>query len=104
MPRNARHGLSSKQRNQSKSKDRVKIEKNTMASTKKTEDEKFSIRVEVASSKGPSNAKKVLVSKWVDYSSKYGIGAKLSNGCYAVLFNDSTKIVLHPNGFNFVYI
>ena len=84
----------------------MKIEKtkNTEASTKKTDDDKFQIKVEYASSKGPSNANKVLVSRFVDYSSKYGIGAKLSNGCYAVLFNDSTKIVLHPNGFNFVYI
>ena len=48
----------------------MKIEKNTQASTKKTEDDKFSIKVEIASSKGPSNANKILVSKWVDYSSK----------------------------------
>lgn len=82
----------------------MRIEKNTMASTKKTDDEKFQIQVEQACSKGPSNANKILVSKWVDYSTKYGIGALLSNGCYSVLFNDSTKIVLHPNGFNFVYI
>ena len=45
-----------------------------------------------------------MLTKWVDYSSKYGIGGKLSNGCYVVLFNDSTKMVLHKNCFNFVYI
>lgn len=28
----------------------------------------------------------------------------LSNGSYGVLFNDSTKIVLHPNLFHFDYI
>ena len=93
--------------NEAKSKERerekVKVER-TQASTKKTEDDKFQIKVEYASSKGPQNAQKVLVQKFVDYSSKYGIGAKLSNGCYAVLFNDSTKMVLHPNGFNFVYV
>ena len=28
----------------------------------------------------------------------------LSNGSYGVLFNDSTKIILHPNLFHFDYI
>ena len=28
----------------------------------------------------------------------------LSNGSYGVLFNDSTKIILHPNQFHFDYI
>ena len=38
------------------------------------------------------------VRKWVDYSSKYGLGYLLSNGSTGVFFNDSTKIVLHPKG------
>ena len=45
-----------------------------------------------------------LVTKFVDFSSKYGLGYMLSNGSYGVLFNDSTKIVLHPNLFHFDYI
>ena len=61
-------------------------------------------QLEYASTLSPSSCGKVLVTKWVDYTSKYGIGAKLSNGCYAVLYNDSTKMVLHKNSFNFVYI
>jgi polo-like kinase 1 len=40
----------------------------------------------------------------VDFSSKYGMGYKLSNGAYGVLFNDSTKIVLDPNHYHFDYI
>jgi polo-like kinase 1 len=40
----------------------------------------------------------------VDFSSKYGMGYKMSNGAYGVLFNDSTKIVLDPNCFHFNYI
>ena len=32
--------------------------------------------------------------KWVDYSSKYGLGYLLSNGSTGVFFNDSTKILL----------
>jgi len=34
------------------------------------------------------------VKKWVDYSSKYGLGYLLSNGATGVFFNDSTKILL----------
>jgi len=45
-----------------------------------------------------------LIVSYVDFSSKYGIGYKLSNGSYGVLFNDSTKIVLDPNQFHFDYI
>jgi len=36
------------------------------------------------------------VKKWVDYSSKYGLGYLLSNGATGVFFNDATKIVLDP--------
>jgi serine/threonine protein kinase len=34
----------------------------------------------------------VWVSRWVDYSKKYGLGYKLSNGCSGVFFNDATKV------------
>lgn len=34
------------------------------------------------------------VVKWIDYSLKYGLAYKLSNGTYGVLFNDNTKMVL----------
>ena len=36
------------------------------------------------------------VKKWVDYSSKYGLGYLLSNGFSGVFFNDSSKIILNP--------
>ena len=45
-----------------------------------------------------------LIVQFVDFSSKYGMGYKMSNGTYGVLFNDSTKIVLDPNCFHFNYI
>lgn len=45
-----------------------------------------------------------LILKYVDFSSKYGLGYKLSNGSYGVLFNDSTKIILDPNLFHFDYL
>jgi len=38
------------------------------------------------------------VSKWVDYSNKYGFGFQLSNDSIGVLFNDTSKIVLSPDG------
>lgn len=43
------------------------------------------------------------VKKWVDYSSKYGLGYLLSNNSTGVFFNDSTKIVIDPNGHSFYY-
>ena len=44
------------------------------------------------------------VKKWVDYSSKYGLGYLLSNGFSGVFFNDSSKIILNPNTNIFFYI
>lgn len=43
----------------------------------------------------PPNEKNtyVTVKKWIDYSSKYGIGYVLSNNIIGVYFNDSTKIL-----------
>lgn len=41
--------------------------------------------------------------QFVDFSTKYGVGYKLKNGSYGVLFNDSTKIVLDPSHFHFDY-
>ena len=54
--------------------------------------------------KGSDNLAEVSVKKWIDYSSKYGLGYILSNGHIGVYFNDSTKIIYRPNGANFIYI
>jgi polo-like kinase 1 len=43
-----------------------------------------------------SGKTEIYVKKWVDYSSKYGLGYLLSNGSTGVFFNDSTKIILDP--------
>jgi polo-like kinase 1 len=45
----------------------------------------------------------VWVKKWVDYSTKYGLGYLLSNNATGVFFNDSTKIVMDPDGKRFYY-
>ena len=44
------------------------------------------------------------VKKWVDYSTKYGLGYLLSDGSTGVYFNDSTKIILDKGGETFEYI
>ena len=40
----------------------------------------------------------IYVKKWVDYSSKYGLGYLLSDGTTGIYFNDSTKMVLDEQG------
>ena len=53
---------------------------------------------------GQSREQEVWVKKWVDYSTKYGLGYYLSNEATGVFFNDSTKIVLDPNGHHLDYM
>ncbi|OMJ70144.1 hypothetical protein SteCoe_31942 [Stentor coeruleus] len=52
----------------------------------------------------PVTSEHIWVKKWVDYSSKYGLGYLMSNNCVGVFFNDSTKIVCSPTGDCFQYI
>ncbi|ESP04695.1 hypothetical protein LOTGIDRAFT_223730 [Lottia gigantea] len=44
------------------------------------------------------------VSKWVDYSDKYGLGYQLCDNSVGVLFNDSSRLILLANGENVHYI
>jgi polo-like kinase 1 len=46
----------------------------------------------------------VWVVRYVDYTSKYGLGFLLNTGSAGVYFNDSTKIVLSPDGSIFQYV
>lgn len=46
----------------------------------------------------------VWVSKWVDYSDKYGFGYQLCDDSVGVMFNDTTKLIMLPNGINVHYI
>jgi polo-like kinase 1 len=39
----------------------------------------------------------IFISKWVDYSNKYGLGYQLTDGSVGVLFNDGTKMILAPD-------
>ncbi|ELT98162.1 hypothetical protein CAPTEDRAFT_160517 [Capitella teleta] len=64
--------------------------------------EKFGPRSEDA--EDPASVPIFWVSKWVDYSDKYGLGYQLSDNSVGVLFNDSTRLILTPNGENIQYI
>ena len=46
----------------------------------------------------------IWVSRWVDYSTKYGVGYFLADGAVGVYFNDSTKIIALPCETRFDYI
>jgi len=52
----------------------------------------------------PASSPIYWISKWVDYSDKYGIGYTLSDNSVGVLYNDSTRIVLHQNGEQLTYL
>lgn len=53
---------------------------------------------------GSKTRQEIYVKKWVDYSTKYGLGYLLSNGSSGVFFNDCTKIILDPSKETFEYI
>ncbi|EED92780.1 predicted protein, partial [Thalassiosira pseudonana CCMP1335] len=44
------------------------------------------------------------VTRYVDYTSKYGLGFLLNDGCSGVYFNDSTKAVISSSDDKFVYV
>lgn len=52
----------------------------------------------------PAAAPVFWVSKWVDYTEKYGIGYQLCDNSIGVLFNDYTRIVLMADESNLQYI
>jgi len=54
----------------------------------------------IASSSGPE----IWVTRYVDYTSKYGLGFLLNDGGSGVYFNDSTKTALQPYGETFQYV
>lgn len=36
------------------------------------------------------------VSRWLDYTAKYGLSYQLSDGSVGVVFNDNTRMILSP--------
>lgn len=52
----------------------------------------------------PSAQPLVWVSKWVDYSDKYGFGYQLCDDGVGVMYNDGTRLIMLANKFNIHYI
>ncbi|TRY64457.1 hypothetical protein DNTS_017140 [Danionella cerebrum] len=44
------------------------------------------------------------ISKWVDYSDKYGLGYQLCDNSVGILFNDSTRLIMYADGDSLQYI
>lgn len=83
--------------------DTVPVNSNLLQSKKVlcNQTERFS---KMSSTTIPDEQCLVWVSKWIDYSSKYGMGYLLSNGDSGVVFNDSSKIVIQSGSKRFFYI
>lgn len=62
------------------------------------------IHVQEEEAEDPASIPIYWVSKWVDYSDKYGLGYQLCDNSVGVLFNDSTRLILLANGENIQYI
>ena len=91
--------------------DKMTLGSSTQPSTARTARADNGLQVQAHSSAATAGrntnsatAPDVWVSKWVDYSSKYGLGYLLCDGHIGVVFNDSTKIVLHPDASRVEYV
>ena len=49
--------------------------------------------MKILSEKQNKDGPSVWITKWVDYSAKYGLGYSLSNQTTGVYFNDNTKLI-----------
>ena len=52
----------------------------------------------------PASTPVIWISKWVDYTDRYGIGYQLCDNSVGILFNDITRVVLLADGQNLQYI
>lgn len=52
----------------------------------------------------PAAQPTIWVSKWVDYSDKYGFGYQLSDESVGVMFNDTTRLIMLANAINVQYV
>jgi hypothetical protein len=46
----------------------------------------------------------LFITKWIDYTNKYGLSYQFHNGSIGVYFNDGTSIILDPVGIFFEYL
>ena len=70
----------------------------TKSPPKNAVQDKIIIKPDAVASSATIQGPSIWVKKWADYSSKYGLGYILSNGCPGIFFNDATKIILDSNG------
>lgn len=54
--------------------------------------------LKVDDAEDPACVPMLWISKWVDYSDKYGLGYQLCDESVGVLFNDSTRLILCSSG------
>ena len=54
--------------------------------------------LKVDDAEDPACVPMLWISKWVDYSDKYGLGYQLCDDSVGVLFNDSTRLILCSSG------
>ena len=73
--------------------------KSIIPSIKETEEETQieTLKAESIAALPKSQIDTVWIKKWLDYSSKYGLGYITTNNCTGVYFADNAKIILHPN-------
>ena len=69
-----------------------------------TEARKGQYRPLTPSSMHAGKLPQVWVTRYVDYTSKYGLGFLMNDGCSGVYFNDSTKIALNSDEKTFQYV
>ena len=89
-------------KNESQNKDNEKNEANN--STKEVSNNLEKNENEEKDKTEKLKSPEIFVTKWVDYSSKYGLGYLLNNGCIGVYFNDCTKLLLNPKTSNLSYV
>ena len=93
----------------SKNENQIK-EKEKNETNSSTKEGSNNIEINQNENKEKENKKEILkgaeiyVTKWVDYSSKYGLGYLLNNGNIGVFFKDCTKILLNPKNNNISYV
>merc|ERR1719242_681408 len=56
------------------------------------------------SSSSSSGSSILSIVRYVDYTQKYGLGYVLTNGTTGIYFNDETKMLLHQNRHNVIYV
>eukprot|EP00112_Aurelia_sp_Birch-Aquarium-sp1_P017959 Seg422.4 transcript_id=Seg422.4/GoldUCD/mRNA.D3Y31 product="Serine/threonine-protein kinase PLK1" protein_id=Seg422.4/GoldUCD/D3Y31 len=62
------------------------------------------IVIQMDEAEDPASTPVFWISKWVDYSDKYGLGYQLNNGSVGVLFNDTTRLLMNEDGETLHYI